>query len=201
VNAEGAGDLADGFPLLEEPLGEAPLVHIHLFRSSEANAALLCVGAASAGAFADQVAFEFGDSGEYGHDHLAGMGGGIGPRSGDGLQASTGIADRFDDIEETSGGACQPVELPDGDDIAIAKLVEHPVQLGPVAICSGDFLAEDACSTGRLESFKLKSQPLIFGGDAGIAYFHWTASTAFAKYFAIGLVFARYFRNSALANF
>jgi hypothetical protein len=54
----------------------------------------------SAGTFADEVALEFGDAGEDRHDHLAGVGGGVGPRFGDGLKTGTGLADCFDDLKQ-----------------------------------------------------------------------------------------------------
>jgi hypothetical protein len=169
MDAEGAGHLADGFSFLEQPLGEIPLVGIHFFGSSEADASLLSVCAACTGALTDEVSLELGDSGEDSHNHLAGVRGGIGPRLRDRLEASTSIADRFHDLEQIAGGAGQPVELPDGDDIALAKLVEHPVQLWPVTVGSGDLLAEDSFAACLLERFELKSQPLIFGGNAGVA--------------------------------
>jgi len=79
VDAEGSGDFAHGFPFLEQPLGQIPLILVHLFGPSESNATFLSVGPAGSRALSDEVALEFGDAGEYGHDHLARVGGGIGP--------------------------------------------------------------------------------------------------------------------------
>jgi hypothetical protein len=45
-----------------------------------------------------------------------------------GLEASASIADSLDDLEQIAGGTGQPVEFPKGDDVALTKVVEHPVQ-------------------------------------------------------------------------
>ncbi len=123
MNVEGACDFADGGSFLQQSLGERQLLLVHLLRASEANTALLGVGATGTGAFADKVALEFSDAGKDGHNHLAGVRSGIGPRFGDGLETGTGLADRFDYLKQVTGGARQPVELPDGDDISVAELV------------------------------------------------------------------------------
>ena len=85
MNAEGTGDLADGFTFFEQPLRQLLWSSFIFFLTTEANSALLRIDPASAGPFSTEVALERGDAGEDGHDHLAGMGGGIGPRLGDGL--------------------------------------------------------------------------------------------------------------------
>jgi len=54
----------------------------------------LRVSPAGTCAFSNEVAFEPGDAG---HNHLAGVCGGVGLRFGDGLEAGTGLAYRFDD--------------------------------------------------------------------------------------------------------
>ena len=172
MDLEGAGDLADGFAFPEQALGERSLVFTHLCRPSEADAALPRVGAAGTGALADEVAFELGDAGEDGHDHLAGMGGGIGPGLGNGLEAGAGLADGFDDLKQVAGGAGQPVEFPDRDRITRAELVEHAVEFGPVAVGAGELFAKDALAAGLLECFELEREFLVFGRDAGVADLH-----------------------------
>jgi len=122
VDAEGSGDFAHGFPFLEQPLGQLPLIFVHLLGPSESDAAFLGVRPARAGTLADEVALEFGDSGEDGHDHFARVGRGIGPGFRDGLEAGTGEADRLDNLKQIAGGARQPVEFPDGDDVAVTQL-------------------------------------------------------------------------------
>lgn len=46
-----------------------------------------------------------------------------------------------DHFEQVAGGPRQPVELPDGDNVSVSQTVEHPVQLGPVAVGSRDLFA------------------------------------------------------------
>lgn len=163
MDAEGSGDVPDRFSLLQQPSGELELLVVHLLWPSKADAALARVGAASTGALTDEVAFELSDAGEDGHDHLAGVRGGVGPGFGDGLKPGAGLADCFDDLEQVAGGASQPVELPYSDDISVAELIEHSVQLRPVAVGSGDLFPKDFPASGLLEGIELKSQPLILG--------------------------------------
>ena len=80
MDAEGPGDFSDGGSFLQEPSSELELFFVHLLRSPEANAALPGVGAAGTGTLANEITLEFRDAGEDGHNHLARVGGGIGPR-------------------------------------------------------------------------------------------------------------------------
>jgi len=75
------------------------LVLIHLLWPAEPDSPLLCVRSPGTCPFPNEVALELGDAGEDDHDHLAGMGGGIGPGFGDGLKPGAGLADGFDDRE------------------------------------------------------------------------------------------------------
>lgn len=85
------------------------LIGIHLLRSAEANAALTSVGTARAGALPDEVAFELGDAGEAGHDHLVGVSRGISPGFGDGLEA--GMKRELTQEESVEGWTLAPNEL------------------------------------------------------------------------------------------
>ncbi len=91
VNAEGLRDLPDQLAFFEQPLCKLSLLFVHFLWTSEANAAFVGVGATGACAFANQVSLELGDAGEDGHDHFAGMGGGVCPRLGEALEAGTGL--------------------------------------------------------------------------------------------------------------
>src|SRR5664279_2379266 len=144
-------------------MSEFSLVFIHLRWSSKADTALVCILTASSCAFPDEIALELSDAGEDGHNHFAGVRGGVGPGFGDGLKPGTGLADCFDDLKQVAGGTGQPVELPDDNNISVAELIEHSVQLRSVAVGSGDFFSEDFAAPGLLESIELKSQPLVLG--------------------------------------
>jgi len=74
----------------------------------------------------------------------------------------------------------QAVELPDNDNITLAQLVEHAVQLGPVPAPSGGGLLEDAAAAGRAERLGLQCITLLVSfGDSGVAKKQ--AVTAFHK--------------------
>ena len=59
-----------------------------------------------------QIALEFSDAGEDGHDHLSGMSGRVGPWLGDGLEACAGLADCLHDFEQVAGGPGKPIKPP-----------------------------------------------------------------------------------------
>jgi hypothetical protein len=201
MNAESAGDLPDGFSFLEEPFRELCLVFIHLLGATEANAALVCVGTSGAGALPDEISLELGDAGEDGHDHLAGVGGGVRPGFGDGLEAGSGIADRFNDFEQVTGRAGEPVKFPDNDDISFTQLVEHPSEFRSVAVSPGDLFSKDACSAGLLDDVKLNSQPLIFTRDASVACFHLRGAPAFRKIYRIEDMFCEILTRREIGRF
>ena len=50
-------------------------------------------------------------------------------------------------------GARQTVELPDGYNVALAQLIEHPVEFRPVTVSSRDFLTKDSGASGLFERF------------------------------------------------
>ncbi len=136
------------------------MIFVHLLGASKADTALLRVGTTGTRAFSNEVTFELGDAGEDGHNHLAGMRGGVGPRFGEGLKAGTGLADGLDDLEQVTSGTRQPIELPDSDDISLAELIEHSIQLRSVAIGTRDLFPEDFAASGLLESIELKFREL-----------------------------------------
>jgi hypothetical protein len=110
------------------------------------------------------------------------------------------VADCFHDLQEITGGARHSVELPDGYNVALAQLIEHPVEFRPVTVSSRDFLTKDSGASGLFERFELNRQLLIFGGDASIAYFHHAVTKSFAKYIAMETHSARHFREADLAD-
>ena len=152
------------------------------FGPTETNSASFCFCATGPSALPNQIAFEFCYARENSHDHLAGMCSGVGPGLGNRLEAGTRVADCFHDLQEITGGARQSVELPDGYNVALAQLIEHPVEFRPVTVSPRDFLTKDSGAPGLFERFELNRQLLIFGGDASIAYFHHAVTKSFAKY-------------------
>jgi len=136
------------------------------------------------------------DAGEDGHDRLSGVGGGIGPRLGDGLEAGAGVCDGFHDLQQIARRSGEAVGFPDGDHVAFAELVDHAVELQPVPIRARDLLAKDAGTARIFERFELNRQLLIFSGDASAANFHSALTNSFAKYIAMETHSARYFREA-----
>jgi hypothetical protein len=104
MNTERSCDLSRRGSFLQEPSGELQLLIGHLLRPPEADTTLPSVDAAGSGALADEVALEFCDAREDSHNHLTGVRGGVGPGFGKGLEASTGLAYRFDDLQQITGG-------------------------------------------------------------------------------------------------
>jgi hypothetical protein len=80
---------------LRKPL----LVGIHFLWATKANAALLYVRAAGAGAFSDEVALELCDAGKDGHDHLSGVRGDVRQGSEMDWKRAPAWPNRFDDLE------------------------------------------------------------------------------------------------------
>jgi hypothetical protein len=48
--------------------------------------------------------------------------------------------------------------VPDRQDVALAQLIEHPVQFRPLTTCSRNFLATDAGASGPFERFREESR-------------------------------------------
>lgn len=134
MDTEGASDLADGLSFLNEPISEDSLLLVHLLGAPEANATFLSLGATRSRGPPDEVAFKLSYPSKNGHDHFARVRGGIRPRLRDGLEAGSGVADRFHYLEKIAGGTGQAIELPDCHDVTFAKLIKHPFQFGSVTI-------------------------------------------------------------------
>jgi hypothetical protein len=89
-------------------------------------------------------------------------------------------------VKEIFERARQAVEFPHDDDIALAQLVEHAVQLGPVPTAAGSLLLVYPGATGRLEGADLGRRILVVGlRDAGVAELH-GVSLSIAKSRCVG---------------
>lgn len=80
--------------------------------------------------------------------------------------------DRVHDVEKVTQGTGEAVVLGDGDNVALAQLIEQAVQLGPAARCAGDLVSEDPLCTSRLQGVELAVQALVFCTNAGISNDH-----------------------------
>src|SRR4029077_20500307 len=81
--------------------------------------------------FADHGAFELGEATDHLHHHATRWRRGV-DRLGDRAEAGAGGADSLHDVEYVFQRPRQAVELPDNDNITLAQLVEHAMQLGSV---------------------------------------------------------------------
>ncbi len=117
-------------------------------------------GDAGGGSLPDHGALELGERADHLHHHAAGRGGGV-DVLGDRAEAGAGIGDSLHDVQHVFQRARQAVELPDNDDIALAQLVEHAVQLGPVPAPAGGGLLEQAAAPGGAKRLGLQGVVLL----------------------------------------
>lgn len=68
--------------------------------------------------------------------------------------------------------AAQPVELPDGERVALVERLEAPCQFRPLDVRPGRLVGNDALAPRLLESGKLQVGVLVFGRDPRVANFH-----------------------------
>ena len=84
------------------------------------------------GALADQVALEVRQGGEDVEDQPSAGGGGV-----DALpqrpEPDAAVGQRGDGVDEVAQGAAEAVQAPDDQRVALAQLVEEPLELGPLA--------------------------------------------------------------------
>ena len=94
------------------------------------------------------------------HHHASGRRRGV-DRLGQRAEAGASFVNPLHDVQHILQRARQPIELPDDDDIALAQLVEHAVQLGPVPAAAGGGLLEDAAAAGGAERLGLHGIALL----------------------------------------
>jgi hypothetical protein len=82
----------------------------------------------------DQLALELGDAGEHRQHHAPCRRGRARPRFRYGAQASACVVQLLGDIKQVPGRSREPIEPRHYHHVLVADLVEHPRQLGPVAL-------------------------------------------------------------------
>ena len=85
-----------------------------------------------------------------------------------------GFPEPLHDREHVPERTRQPVEFPDHEHITLAKLIEQPMEFGPVPASAGGLLPIDALAPSGLERRHLGGGVLIVGGDSGVADLHCT---------------------------
>ena len=86
-------------------------------------------GQPGAGAFADQVAFELGQSGKDVEDELATRGGGV-DRLLQTPEPDAPLGQAGDGIDQMAQGAAEPVQFPDDQGVTGTQLVQDVVRVG-----------------------------------------------------------------------
>jgi hypothetical protein len=123
---------------------------------------------ASAGAFADQVAFELGQGGEDVEDKLAAGGGGVN-RLLETSEPDAAVSESGDGVNQMAQGPAQSVEFPDDQGVAGAQLVQDLLEGGAVGAGAAGGLGEHPVAASVLQGVDLELGVLVGGGDAGIA--------------------------------
>src|SRR5262249_12314851 len=151
---------------LDRALGEAldrflALMGSERLRTSKTHAA--CFGALPAVVCtrSDQFTLELGQAAEHCDHQLAVRRGGIRPGVMKRTEASTGLADRIDDVEQVAGRAREAIEAGDDKHIAGFQPANHLRQLGPVSLRARDLLFENVAAAGGLQLGDLAGQILV----------------------------------------
>lgn len=139
------------------------------FRRSAAVASA-CPGCLESGlgAFADEVAFEFGDAGEDMEDELSAGCGGV-DAFGEAGELDLEFVQAVDQVDEVLDAAAEAVEFPDDDLVAGAQLVDHALELGAVRGGSGGVLLVDPFAPGLLQCVALQGGILVVRADPGVS--------------------------------
>ena len=159
---EDAGDFGAGAACGEHREDLGSLLR-HELGSPPARSAMVAGGfQPGAGTLAHHGALEFGEGSEHLHHHASGRSGGV-DRLRQGAEVRARRIDFLQDVEEILERARQAVEFPHDDGIALAQLVEKPVQLGPIPTAAGGFLLVNSGTADRLEGADLGRGILIVG--------------------------------------
>jgi hypothetical protein len=95
-----------------------------------------------------------------------------------GPQTSINRLELFRDIEEVPRRSREAIEPRHYDNISRAELVQHPDQLRPAPLGTGDLLFINPGAAGRLERGSLNREILIVGRNAGVPYEHGRSSVS-----------------------
>ena len=140
------------------------------FGLSAAVAALgACRAEACLGPFPDHGALELGEGAQHLHHHAARCRCAV-DVFGQRAEAGACFLDLVQDEQQVLQRARQPVEFPDGEDIAGREPVEQAVQFGAVSATAREAFLIDALAARGLEGLDLGGGVLVFGfGHASVA--------------------------------
>jgi hypothetical protein len=122
--------------------------------------------------FSDHGALELGEAAQHLGQHPAGGGAGFDVFR-EALEGRPGRLDLLQDSDKVLEGPAEAVELPDGEDVALAELVEEAVQLGTVPPTPGGLFLEDLLAARLREGVDLGLDFLrVAAGHTGVADAH-----------------------------
>jgi hypothetical protein len=149
-------------------LGHLELVAGQRRRSAAVAAAGPGRGQPRGRAFADEVAFEFGQGREHVEDELAARGGGV-DRLLEAAEPDPAVGQAGDGVDQVAERLAEAVEFPDDEGVARAQLVQDLLKGGSVGAGAAGGLGEHPVATGALQRVDVELRLLVGGGDAGIA--------------------------------
>ena len=88
---------------------------------------------------------------------------------GQGPEACTALADRRHDFQKVFQRPGEAVVFGDGHNVTVAELIQHPVQLGPLALRPADLVGEQLASSGRFQGVGLGIEVLVVRADASVS--------------------------------
>lgn len=91
---------------------------------------------------------------------------------GHGTEPGTTFADSLHDLQKVFEGPGQAVVLGDSHNVAVAELVQHPVQLGPRALRSANLVRKYLTRSRRRQGVGLGIQVLVVRTDSGVSDDH-----------------------------
>jgi hypothetical protein len=128
--------------------GFSALVSIESRGTTKTHATGFGAVSAVAGAGEDQLALKLGQTTEDRQHRPTVRGRRIGPGIGQRLEASTGLADRIEYIQEVASRSGQPIEPRYHQHVTCLQALEHLAELGAVGFRARDLLAENLGAAG-----------------------------------------------------
>ena len=125
-------------------------------------------GEPGARAFADEVAFELGQSREDVEHELVTRGGGV-DRLLQAPEPDPAVGEAGDGVDQMPERSAQPVELLHDEGVAGPQLVQDLLEGGAVGAGAAGRLGEHPIAAGALQGVDLELGLLVGGGDAGVA--------------------------------
>lgn len=138
---------------------------------------------AFAGSLDDKAAFKFGERGENVKGEFAAWDRGV-DFFGERTEVNDALVEVLNDGNEVAQAAGQPVELPNGERVAVPQCFEATGEGRALRGGSGAAVGENLFASGALQRLQLHVGVLVNGRYAGVAVFHPTRSNQAARAFS-----------------